>query len=166
MYNGVRGVVLKSKIFDKIKFSKPFQKLDVLVYFCVGIAILVLFCVFVFFPKEKTSLGFEVYSDNQLILSHGYGSNGFDISDEYLGEIKIEKINGGHVITITYLDKVNVIFSDDANKRVSVTESNCSTTPDCKYMPHVSDSGVIICVPNGLKIQPLGSGGFTPPTTG
>ena len=143
--------------FEKIKSQKPFSKKDFLVFAILFIVIITLFILLIFLSSKSPTKGFKVLIDNEQDLEFDYKTS-------------IAKVDDANKI-IVYIDeaktKFNVILFDANNKTVEISDSTCSPSKDCAYMPKISDDkGVIYCAPHALKILPLGDNLSNSPITG
>ena len=114
--------------------------------------LIILFCIFVIFPKNKDSSGFKVYKGESLVLTYIYGGD-LTISNQWLDKVEFDKTNT--IITIN-LDKnqFNQLVINESNKTVKMLESTCSDSKDCVHSPAISSGGMIYCAPHDLKILP------------
>ena len=73
--------------------------------------------------------------------------------------------DGGLYLTVTTADGVNTCFVDLGERSVKMTDADCSVSKDCTYMPALDGGdGAIVCVPNRIRIVPVG--GISAPVTG
>lgn len=152
---------------EKISSSKLFYTRDLFAYAFVALFVAFLIIVFVVLPSNKQANGFCVKKDGQVVFY--FTNNTVKIQNDYDDLIETVGIQNGVEVTI-YTDSnktnFNVILFDLSNKTAKVTKSTCSHSKDCCYSPAISNSGIIYCAPHGLSIEPIASGGFTPPVTG
>ena len=155
----------------RLKSIKLFYLKDVLAY---AVILGLVFCLFLFFvitPNCKSapsSVGFKVEIDGQKFLTYNYETDQFDYDSSNKNLIEINETTDGYVVTI-YSDSIKSEFNklavNTSAKSVRMTDSNCRSK-QCTYLHEVSDSGIIYCAPRNLKISPISSSGFIPPTTG
>ena len=159
--------MLKKSVYNSVKSSKPFHFGDIFVYAIVSFVIIALFSFFVFFKKNNEHKGFEVIVKGQTLLTFTFSGNQIKVSNEDL--IFVEESDGGVYVTV-YQDQekqsYNVIYFNVNEKTAEVTESTCSLSKDCTVTPAINKSGAIYCAPHSLKIIPIGTEGFIPPTVG
>lgn len=154
--------------FSLIKNSPPFKKRDIIIYLFTALIIASLFIAFVVFPKTGKNDGFRVITGQTEILSKRFGedffiANGWEDRIEITGESEIFTVK---IYTDEKKEKYNILEVTESEKTVDVTDSNCSFRKDCVHTSSIKNgTGVIICVPHGLKILPLGDG-YYPPVTG
>ena len=160
---------VKKDVVSAVKTAKPFKKGDLIIYSSIVLLVLILFSVFVFFPKETRANGFKVYCNNDVVFTHEYGTDFFDVKADWSNNVSITKDEHGFQITVLIHQDShakNVIYCDEENLTVKMIDSNCSVSKDCTFMPAISCDGAIYCLPHGLKISPLGSAESVPPITG
>ncbi len=157
-----------AKNTDKIvgvKNSLPFKHWDLLIYSLTIILIVLLFVFLVILPKNVNSTGFEVFVNGKVAFSFDYAKYSYQIDGEFNSMVEVENEENGFSFKL-YSDKekthFNVIFVNTTNKSVKMTDSNCFSK-DCVYSPAISDKGVILCAPHGMKVVPIG---IQPPTAG
>ena len=154
--------------FEKIKSQKPFSKKDFLVFAILFIVIITLFILLIFLSSKSPTKGFKVLIDNEQVLEFDYKTSIAKVDDAYKDKVLID-YDANKIIV--YIDeaktKFNVILFDANNKTVEISDSTCSPSKDCAYMPKISDDkGVIYCAPHALKILPLGDNLSNSPITG
>ena len=162
------GVKLNKVKFEKIKSQKPFSKKDFIVFAILFAVIITLFISLIFLSKKSPSKGFKVLINNDQVLEFDYKTSSAKISDNYKDKILIDYESKKIII---YIDnsktKFNEIVFDSNKKTVKISNSTCSLSKDCVYMPHITDDkGVIYCAPHALKILPLGDNLSNSPITG
>ncbi len=162
------GAVLKERVFDKVKNSKPFMKRDIIIYIASFFLIASLFFAFVIFPNKTSSGGFVVSVDGNTFFTFDLNTKTEKIEENY--SHLIEKTTEEYsVIFKVYTDEekqgYNTILIDLENLCASVTESNCSIKKDCVHSPAVKDNGSIVCAPHKLRVAPINSN-FDNPTVG
>ncbi len=146
---------MSGKIFQRARSGKFFKRADLIVYAAVIIVVVVLLLVFLLPPKDALT-EFEVTYRGARVLTYDFGG-GLDISEEFASSVAVSQQDGGLSVTITTEDGQNTFFIDTVERSVKMTDADCSVSADCTYMPALTDSGgSIICVPNHLKILPIG----------
>lgn len=160
---------VKKDVVSAVKTAKPFKKGDLIIYLAIVSLVLILFIVFVFFPKKTAASGFKVQYTNEVVFTHEFGTDFFDVAKDWSGRISINKDEHGFQITVL-IDQTsqskNVLYCDEQNFTVKMIDSDCSVSKDCTFMPAISNEGAIYCLPHSLKISPLGTAEFIPPVTG
>lgn len=163
---GVKLGVLNKNYFDKIRSSKLFFKSDLLLYLAIAVTVTALFLAFVILPSSKPASGFEICRGNDTLFIYSAGE--ITVEEEFSTLISSQNVDGGLKVTV-YTDQskthYNVLFFDIEKNTVKVTESNCSFSKDCTYIPAIKNAGTIYCAPHDLKIQPINAE-FTPPVAG
>lgn len=150
--------------------NKPiaFKKFD-FILFIVAVLITISCFIFSFATKKSGTDSFSVYKNENLVLTFDYSSSVLKVEEEYKKLTEITEIESKIYIKIfTDKDKkdFNVLFVDLNEKTVKITESTCSLRKDCVHTPAIKNgSGVIICMPHGLKIIPTDSS-YLPIVTG
>ncbi|MBE7087083.1 MAG: hypothetical protein E7369_02135 [Clostridiales bacterium] len=140
------------------------RKLDVIVYALVLLAVVCLFSFFVIIPKTEPNSGFKVQVDGKDIFYFYYETNTYRILDGY--DVSIENDGSVFFVNVATENGFNLLQVDTDKKEVRIIDSDCSNTHDCVYFAPIKDSnGVIVCVPHGLVVTPLGDG-FVPPVAG
>ena len=154
---------MSGKAFSRVRGGKFFKRADIIVYALIAVVSIVLLLVFLL-PKEEDLTGFEITYDGARVLTYEF-DGGLDVEDGYFDRVSIEKNDGGVYITLTTDDGVNTCFVDLERRSVKMTDADCSVSKDCTYMPALDgDGGAIICVPNRIRIIPVG--GISSPVTG
>jgi hypothetical protein len=157
-----------SKTNTKIKNSL-FRKADIIIYVALTIVVSLLLVFFVFLPMNKHTSGFIVSVEGKTCLTYRFQGDILSIEGEFTSKVDVKEVDGGYQITVYHSqDKssYNQIYIDVNNKTAKVTESSCSVSKDCVHTPSISNSGVIYCAPHALKILPIESDGFIPPSVG
>jgi hypothetical protein len=159
---------LEKSVFRKIKNSKPFSLVDLLVYAALLIIIAVLFLSFVVFPKTKVSDGFTIEVKGTVVLTYYFKNDEYFITPKYTELVEITETESGIFFKVYQPAKTkhNVVYFDFNEKSAKVTESNCSTSADCTHSPAIIKSGAIVCVPNNLVVSPLSGGNSNLPIVG
>ena len=162
----------KNELTKSIKNAKLFLLKDIFVYLSLFLFIIVLFLIFIIpstCNKQKNS-GFIVTVKNQTVLTfNAKNSSPISITEEYLELVEVTKEQSIYTVKIYLsLDKksFNTLSFNKDEISAKVIESTCSQSKDCVYTPKITDNGSIYCAPHGLKIVPLTTDGFIPPTTG
>lgn len=131
------------------KKKKFFSVSDLIVYVIVAIFLLSLFLGVYACNDNADVKGFKVMRGDREVLTYTYGI-GLNVNKGY--ELDVTK--DGNLITITFNGEYNVLAVDDENMVVKVTDASCKTH-DCISSGELSSNGVIMCLPNGIKILPL-----------
>lgn len=142
--------------------------MDLLLYSLIVAIVFFLILFFVIIPKNTKTNNFYVYHDNELVVTFDFEKT-VKIHEKYKNLVYTTDYGGGiYIKVLNENDPIlyNVIKVDVTNKKVSVSESNCSKSHDCVKCPAIdSDKGAIICAPHHLKI--VGStSDLREPTTG
>ena len=155
---------MKKKGIEDVKNSKYFSVWDIIPYAIVLVVAAVLMLVFLLPEKEKMN-GFYVEYGENVILTYGFSSDEFTVTDGFENNVEVKEENGGYTVEINTGDGFNAFFVDKEKRTVKMIDSDCSFTRDCTYMPAIEESGdSIICVPHKLKIIADGSGLSSPVT--
>lgn len=144
----------------KEKTNKPFRKYDLIIYLVLAIIIVSLFLAFVVFNNDKQSDGIEIILDETVILTYYYNSDIMSVNDNCKDNLLIEKTELGYEITVFSDDShqhFNALIVNKEQKRVTVSDANCSIGKDCTKMEIVGGNGSIVCVPHKLKVKPINS---------
>ena len=156
---------------DRLKNSKPFHVLDISIYLVIALVVFVLFLGFVIIPHSNSnaqSKGFTVELDGKTIITYYYGTDSFDINNDFIPLITKSKTENGFELTIytsTNKDGFNLLTINEKQKTVKMTDSDCRSK-QCTYLHEIGNNGIIFCAPRSLKISPIGGSGFMPPVTG
>ncbi len=148
---------------------KLFYKKDVIVYGLLILFICSLFFAFILpstFKDKSQANGVKITVHNQTILTHSYGTDDFNIDNEWKDEITITEKNGNFFLTISFGETFNTVLINEKTRSVKMHESTCSSSKDCKYLPEIKNSGSIYCSPHDLKITSLTESGYIPPIVG
>lgn len=154
---------------EEVKKRGLFASWDLLVYAVLFVLIVLLFLVFVFGGTREQAAGIRVSVEGVEVYTYTYGQGGA-VAVGWEKRVDEHEENGLLRVTV-YTDEqlhgYNVIEIDEENKSARVIDANCSYHKDCTLMAAVtSESGVIVCVPHGLKILALGGENLTHPTIG
>lgn len=154
---------------EQVKKRKPFAPWDLLVYGLLAVLILVLFAVFVFGADKSPVSGFRIESEGKVIYSYSF-EKGAEIPAEFRESVSEKREDGFLFVTVTEEGGhgYNVLKIDLARKTAKMVDTDCSRHKDCLYMAEIaSKSGVIVCVPHGLKVLALdGEEDFDHPVLG
>ena len=170
LYNKIRtiGKKLNKERFEKIKSLKPFGKKDIVVYAILLAIVIALFSVLIFLNHKSPTYGFQILIDNEKALTFDFATRTASVSNQYQDKVYIDYSNE-KIIVYFYDSRIefNEISFNSARKTVEISDSTCSLSKDCVYMPKiVDDKGVIYCAPHALKILPLGEKLSNSPITG
>ena len=143
---------------EQIKKRKPFSFADIFVYAGLAVLIVALFIAFVFTVPQEPIKGVQFVYREQVIYTYsletgGKATNGWDAH--------FEERTDGNLVYITFYEddektEYNVLCVNLAEQSAKMTDTNCSHHKDCVYMDAISSqTGVIICVPHGLKVLAL-----------
>ena len=131
------------------KKKKFFFVSDLFVYVIIAVFLLSLFLGVYACNDTKNAKGFKVMRGDREILSYTY-SVGLNVNRGY----ELNVTSDGNKITLTFNGEFNVLTVDDENMVVKVTDASCKTC-DCISSGELSNKGVIMCLPNGIKVLPL-----------
>ncbi len=147
---------MSRKTVDNIRTGKPFRPLDLALYGGIALAVIALFMALVFFvPHSDMSRVFiDLRGDRLAVYDFDAGKLTVTSGKEAYAEVKKQD---GKVQLTVWTDEehkgYNVIEIDPAARTVKVTDANCSNHKDCVFSPAVtSSSGMIVCVPHGVKV--------------
>ena len=157
-------------IYDNVKNRKPFYFYDLIIYTATLILVVGLFLGFVVFNSPENSDGFKIIVNEKEALVFYYESGAYEIKET--GEavsFTIDKAEDGiYFISVFYkdLNEHNIISVNTEEKKVKVSDADCSIRKDCVHTKEIEgDSGAIYCMPHKLKILPL-KNGYRPISTG
>ena len=154
---------MNEKEILKIKSSKPFKKLDLIIYFLVFAIIFALFLSFVILPNSEDSLGFCVKLNNKTVVTVKYGQS-IVVEEEFKGYVIVTSDT-----ILIYANeektKYNKLQFNSEEKSVMVIQSSCPSK-DCSKIVLSDNRRVIICAPNNLIISSLSKSGPNLPITG
>ena len=131
------------------KKKKFFFVSDLFVYVIIAVFLLSLFLGIYACRDNSNAKGFKVMRGDREILSYTYGV-GLNVNRGY----ELNVTSDGNKITLTFNGEYNVLTVDDENMVVKVTDASCKTG-DCISSGELSNKGVIMCLPNGIKVLPL-----------
>lgn len=153
------GGNLDKQVFYKIKNSKPFEKSDVFLYASSLVILAVLFIVFVVFPTNKLSNGFNISLDGKTAIVINVKSRTYSIANEFADDISVIESEDGISFEIFTDDNggYNVVYVNYDSMQAKVSDSNCSIRKDCVHTSPIKDSGVIVCAPHKLKVSLIGN---------
>lgn len=154
--------------FEKIKSQKPFSKKDFFVFAILFVVIITLFISLIFLSKKSPTKGFRVLINNDQVLEFDFKTSTAKVNDAYKHKVLIDYESNKIIV---YIDdsktEFNEIQFDTKKNTVKISDSTCSLSKDCVFMPKISDDkGVIYCAPHALKILPLGDNLSNSPITG
>ena len=136
-------------LFPFVKRKSFFFVSDLFVYVIIAVFLLSLFLGVYACNDTKNAKGFKVMRGDREILSYTYGV-GLNVNRGY----ELNVTSDGNKITLTFNGEFNVLTVDDENMVVKVTDASCKTG-DCISSGELSNKGVIMCLPNGIKVLPL-----------
>jgi hypothetical protein len=146
------------KKVEEVKADKGFKIWDLIVYGVIIVIIAALFLTFFFINKNNSDDGIQVMYRGNVVFVYYYDND--ECSSVKSNYITITQNNSSTIkLKFVTSDKkgYNIIKIDKKNKKVSVTDANCSTHKDCVYTPDfMLKQGGISCVPHNLLIQPVG----------
>ncbi len=142
----------KTPLSARVNSRKYFVKRDIFVYAFLLFLLIALFLLMLL-PGKKTSQGFKLTKDNDLVFSHVYGQE-FKVEAEYLENITIEKDGENYIVKISFNESYNVLYVNESQNSVKMQESNCPTK-NCVHMREIKSAGAIYCAPRKLKVSPL-----------
>ena len=163
VYHFVRGKKRVTTNVINAKKDKPFKILDVLMYMCVAILILVLFCVFVLntdrTPLETVTVVDDETGETLFVYNAKRGDYEINLDNTNGWQIVVNKVDDGVQVTLTREIRNETHFNTlkivtGANPSVEMTDSLCGFHQDCvRNFPAITRSGgAIVCSPNRLKI--------------
>ena len=181
VYHFVRGKQGVERKIQHAKNDKPFKLLDILVYVCVALVILVLFYVFLFDAESSAMQYVNVIDDQtgETLFTYNFVRNeyGFYDSDNGWTVVKASKYdnltyeapNGWTVAVSTTDDGIEVTFTRQINNEqhyntmkivnsgtfsVDMIDSVCGYHKECvrNFDPLENAGDVIVCSPNRLKV--------------
>lgn len=152
---------------EQVKKRKPFALWDILVYGILAAFILILFIVFVFTADTSPISGIKITVGGETVYSYEFGGKE-EIASGWTDKITAEKNGEEYLVTVKTDGGFNTLVIDLSKKSAKMRDTDCSRHKDCLYMAEVATkSGVIICVPHGMKILALdGEEDFDHPTIG
>lgn len=154
---------MSGKVFSRVRGGGFFKRADIVVYALIAVVAIVLLLVFLL-PQDGGLSGFEITYDGATVLTYDF-DDGLSVEDGFADSVEVTEGDGGLYLTVTTDDGVNTCFVDPADRRVKMTDADCSLSKDCTYMPALdSGGGAIVCVPNRIRIVPVG--GISAPVTG
>ena len=154
----------KTNITTKYVNSLPFYVKDLILYTAVVVFVALLFLFFIVVPKTTKPNGFSVSIDNQTFFTFDFLTEEVTLMND-VGNIAHDKEQN----TITILSKngeqFNVLSYDTESYTVYISDANCPNLDCVDFFEINSSSGVIYCLPHGLKITPL-TPSISEPSTG
>ena len=133
---------------EVIKNSKPFKKLDLLVYFLVLAIVASLFLCFGTCNADAIQ-SMAVFRNGETLFTYDFNSDVYGIFSD---DVQAEREDGSVIVTVrTGQDGYNVVKIDVADRSFSVTDANCSARKDCVHSPVVTKAGQsAVCAPHSL----------------
>lgn len=154
---------MSGKVFSRVRGGGFFKRADIVVYALIAVVAIVLLLVFLL-PSDGGLSGFEITYDGATVLTYDF-DDGLTVKDAFRDAVVTTEGDGGLYLTVTTADGVNTCFVDLGERSVKMTDADCSVSKDCTYMPALDGGdGAIICVPNRIRIVPVG--GISAPVTG
>ena len=136
---------MSGKVFSRVRGGGFFKRADIIVYALIAVVAIVLLLVFLL-PSDEELSGFEITYDGATVLTYDF-DDGLTVKDAFRDAV------------------VATCFVDLGERSVKMTDADCSVSKDCTYMPALDGgNGAIICVPNRIRIVPVG--GISSPVTG
>ncbi len=153
---------MSGKVFSRVRGGGFFKRADIVVYALIAVVAIVLLLVFLL-PSDEGLSGFEITYDGATVLTYDF-DDGLMVKDAFRDAVVTTEGDGGLYLTVTTADGVNTCFVDLGERSVKMTDADCSVSKDCTYMPALDGDGAIVCVPNRIRIVPVG--GISAPVTG
>lgn len=146
------------KKIEQVKTGKWFKIWDLIVYGLLIGTIVALILIFALAGKGKVLDGITVSYKGEQVFTYSFTEGTYEIAKAE--NLEVDKDVDDELILTFYTDGkagYNRIVIDKKNKRVKVTESDCSTHKDCVHTPALSGtrSVPILCTPHALAIAPL-----------
>jgi len=140
------------------KSVKFFHKRDVFVYIVLALVIALSFIITALIFNGNNSSGFSAYLNNEIVFNYSLDKDDLSISEKFISNVS-KRIDGDFIfIKITNADgDFNEVKINKKSKSISVINSSCKNGL-CKHSGSLTDTGAILCVPNGLKIVPFSKG--------
>ena len=163
VYHFVRGKKRVTANVVNAKKDKPFKVLDVLMYMCVTLLILVLFYVFIFDTDSTPMRAVTVIDDDtgEVLFVYNVKLNDYSVNNDNANgwHVVVNKVDDGLEVTLTREIQGETHFNTlkvtrGQNPSVKMIDSHCGFHQDCvRNFPAVTRSGgAIVCSPNRLKI--------------
>lgn len=141
------------KKVEEVKADKGFRIFDLVIYGVVAVLIAVVF-IAVFLTRDNDPFdGVRVYVRNECVYEYEFGEGGKVLKDTVEEVVEDGKVT----VTVNIAGDGHNVFEIDLEKRsVSMVKADCSISPDCVYMPAITDNNKFIsCEPHQLMILPL-----------
>ena len=135
------------------KKKKFFYVYDLLIYLLIAILLASLFFGVYACNNQSDVKGFIVMRGEKEVLTYTYGT-GLNVNRGY----ELNVTTDGNIITVFFGDDYNKLTVDDDKMSVKVTDASCKTG-DCISSGELTNNGVIMCLPNSIKILPLNNDG-------
>ena len=155
---------MSRKTVSAVRSVGVFRKTDLLVYLCVAILIVVLFCAFVFFrPESKLEKIQIVYMDlnryEQILEIDVKTLRVSEVHPNWKERVEITSLSDGLSVKITTDGGYNVLKVTDTYAKM--TAADCSSTKECvNNFPAISQGNqAIICTVHHLKVIGIGESG-------
>ena len=163
VYHFVRGKNRVIKNVQSAKKDKPFKALDVMVYMCVVLLVLVLFFVFVFDSDDVGLKVVNVIDDEtgEILFVYNLSRDEYAINTSTVNgwTVEVEKTGNGLEVTLKrvidgeeHFNKMQIMRGHNAT--VKMTDAICGFHKDCvRNFPAIERAGgAIVCSPNRLKV--------------
>lgn len=140
------------------KSVKFFHKRDVFIYIVLSLVIACSFIITSLIFNADTASGFSAYLNNEMVFSYSLDKDDLSIAEKF-APLTLARSDGDFIfVKITNTDGAfNEIKIDKTAKSISVINSSCKNAL-CKHSGSLTDTGAILCIPNGLKIVPFSKG--------
>lgn len=129
--------------------ARPLRKADLILFLSLICLAVVLF-IAVGIGRTKSSSGFKVLVDNEVVCTFSFDDNKMNVVDNK--QHNIEKINDFKYKIYSEFG-YNVIEIDIKEKDVYVLETDCGSSGECKQMR--LKNGSIICIPHRMAVVPI-----------
>lgn len=161
VYHFVRGKKRAVSNVQYAKKDKPFKVLDVMVYICVVLVILVLFFVFILNTDSVEMRVINAVDDKtgETLFTYNFVRNEYQIYASTTGwTVEVNTTDDG--LTVTFTREIdgeqhfNTIKIDRKAVTVEMVDSLCGYHQDCvrNFSAIEHSGGAIVCSPNRLKI--------------
>ncbi|MBR1984069.1 MAG: NusG domain II-containing protein [Clostridia bacterium] len=142
-----------TELVSKFIESKPFHVKDLILYTFILCAVALLFVFFIILPKTDKPNGFSVSVNNEIVFTFEFSTEQITVLNE---NYQLSHDKNHNTITL-YVDgnSYNKLSYNTNNLTVKIIDSNCPNHDCVDFFEISSGSGVIYCLPHGLKILPL-----------
>ena len=140
------------KKIEQVKADNGFKIWDLVIYGVVLALTAVLFVVIFTTRNTDPLTGVEITVRGEIVFEYEFGGRPKSHSEK----ITIDENDKGITVTVsTDNGGLNIVYINKSAKTVKMHDANCKGKQCIHFAAIKNNSGVIICDPHGVKIEPI-----------